>query len=52
MVDGCVVRNLVDPGGEFEFGAVATEGAVNLDEDLLGKVERGFVVADHAVDVS
>ena len=39
MIDGGVVRNLVDPGRKFELGAVASKRAVNLDEDLLGLVE-------------
>src|SRR6185369_4268794 len=51
VVDGRVVGNFVNPGRKLELGAVATERAVNLDEDFLGQVEGRFVIADHAVNV-
>src|SRR5205085_7094576 len=39
VVDGRVVRDAVNPGGELELGAVARERAVDLDEDFLREVE-------------
>ena len=51
VIDGGVVSDLVNPGGEFEFRAIAAERAVDLDEDFLSQIEGGFVVADHAIDV-
>src|ERR1044071_243954 len=51
MVNGGVVRDLVNPGRELELGAVAPKRVVDLDEDLLRQIQRGFVIADHAIDV-
>src|SRR5918912_1920264 len=45
------MRNLINPGGEFEFRAVAFERAIDLNEDLLRQIQCRVVVAHHAIDV-
>src|SRR5688572_28169463 len=52
MVDGRVMSDLVDPGGELELRAIPAQRVVNLDEDLLGQVQSRFVIPYHAINVA
>ena len=50
MIDGRVVRDLEDPGGELELGAVRFDGVERLDEGLLREILGQLAVAHHAED--
>src|SRR6266436_966801 len=51
MIDRGVVRNLVDPGGEFELRAITRQRVIYLNKNFLCQVERRVIIADHAIDV-
>ena len=48
MIDRRVVRDLEDPGGELELGAVGIDRVERLDEGLLGEILGQLAVAHHA----
>src|ERR1051325_12038472 len=52
MIDGSVMSNLVNPGRELELGTITRQRTVDLDKNFLGQIERRFIVADHAVNVT
>src|SRR5205085_441199 len=51
MINGSVMRDLINPRGEFELRAIAIERVVDFDENFLRKIEGGFVIADHAINI-
>jgi len=52
VVDGGVVGYSIKPGREFIFGTVLRKRIVNFDKDFLSDVQRGFVVTEHAKDIT
>ena len=51
MIDSRVVGDLIDPGGEFELGSIASKRVIDLDKNLLRQIQSRLVIADHSIDV-
>ena len=52
VVDGGVVGYSIKPGREFIFGTVFSKRIVNFNKNFLRDVQRGFIVTQHAKDIT